>query len=259
MDTEILREVLKGVDIVIHLAAKKSVSESINNPELYFEQNSMGTLNLLCAMRRASVEKFIFSSTAAVYKPECSKFASEESPISPISPYGRSKSFGEDLVLSFTNNYGLRAIILRYFNVVAFESYYREPAFKNTGLFPSLQRAYKERLPFEIFGKTFSTPDGTAIRDFVHVADLSLAHLLALEKLDAIPDSDIYNVGTNSGYSIQEVVNAFQDRVNNQIEVRIAATREGDIPISIADSSKIRAELDWAPRYDLAEIVKCYV
>ncbi|MCS7171126.1 MAG: UDP-glucose 4-epimerase GalE [Aquificaceae bacterium] len=247
-------------DAVIHFAAKVKVPESVKKPLLYYENNLMGTLNLLQAMERTGVNHLIFSSTAAVYGiPERIPVV-EEHPTKPISPYGWSKLFAERAIRDFSCATGLKYVILRYFNVAGSDP---EGKIGQVSREPShlILRAVKVatgQLPYlEVFGTNYATHDGTCIRDYVHVMDLCEAHLKALEYLLEGGESEVFNVGYGKGYSVLEVIKKVKEVSGCNFEVRYAPRREGDPPALVADNRKATRVLGWQPRYDdLTFIVK---
>ena len=221
-DTPAVADLLarEAVDAVVHFAAYIAVGESTQKPELYFSNNVGGTLSLLTAMARANVKRLVFSSTAAVYgTPEVVPIR-EDSPFSPVNPYGESKVMVEKILHWLDSYRELRSIALRYFNACGSdpESGLGEEHDPETHLIPLLLRAVVTGNPITIFGDDYETSDGTCIRDYIHVTDLAEAHVLAVEKLLAGGASDAFNVGTGTGHSVMEVLN--HPRLNHQTEVR---------------------------------------
>jgi UDP-glucose 4-epimerase len=259
LNEDLVAQSLQGVDTVIHLAAKKSVQESVKKPDLYFEINSMGTKFLLDAMRRKNIKKLIFSSTAAVYDFELSNFASETTALNPISPYGQSKLLGEEHIETYVRMYGVNAVIFRYFNVVGFEEMYRMDVSNNDDLFSSITKSIISGQRINIFGNSFNSKDGTAVRDFIHVSDLVQAHIDAIQSFTIQNQFRLFNVGVGVGNSVLEVVNEFERQVNCPLEYDFEDSRAADIPISVADSSKILLQLGWRASRSLSDMVGCYV
>lgn len=247
-------------EAVIHFAAKVKVPESVKKPLLYYENNLMGTINLLQAMKRTGTEYLIFSSTAAVYGIPENMPVSEEEPTKPINPYGWSKLFAEQVIRDFSYSTGLKYAILRYFNVAGAdpEGKIGQVSKEPTHLILRAVKVATGKLPYiEVFGTDYPTPDGTCIRDYVHVIDLCKAHLDALEYLQKGGESDTFNVGYGRGYSVLEVINKVKEISGVDFEVRYAPRREGDPPALVADSRKIKEKLGWKPEYeDLGLIIK---
>lgn len=259
-DTSALADLLarEAVDAVIHFAAYIAVGESTQKPELYFSNNVGGTLSLLTAMAQANVKRLVFSSTAAVYGTPQIVPIPEDSPFAPVSPYGESKVMVEK-ILGWLDPYrGLRSIALRYFNACGSdpESGLGEEHDPETHLIPLLLRAVVNETPIIIYGDDYETPDGTCIRDYIHVADLAEAHVLALEKLLAGGASDAFNVGTGTGHSVMEVLRAVEEVTGRTVPYEIGPRRAGDAPTLVANSAKLKRTLGWKPRFpDLSDIV----
>ena len=246
-------------EAVIHFAAYISVGESMQVPELYFANNVGGSLALLTAMVRSGTKKLVFSSTAAVYGMPARVPIPEDSAFAPVSTYGESKVMVEKVLHWFNEIHGLRSICLRYFNACGAdaESGLGEEHEPETHLIPLLFRAILTGEPVTIFGEDYPTPDGTCIRDYIHVSDLAQAHILALESLLAGGTSGAFNVGTGSGYSVREVVRAVEEVTGRKVPYVIGPGRDGDPAELVADSTKLRRVLKWTPRYSgLREIVQ---
>ena len=259
-DTEGLCRVFaeRPCDAVIHFAAYISVGESVRVPELYFANNVGGSLSLLTAMLRSGVRRLVFSSTAAVYGMPASVPIKEESPHAPVNPYGESKVMVERLLHWFDQIHGLRSVCLRYFNASGAdpEGSRGEEHDPETHLIPLLFRAILTGEPITIFGEDYPTPDGTCIRDYIHVNDLAQAHILALEWLMGGGASDAFNVGTGSGYSVRDVLAVVGEVTGKKAPFVIGPRREGDPPELVADSTRLQRMLKWTPRYsDLRNIV----
>jgi UDP-glucose 4-epimerase len=259
-DTSALADLLarEAVDAVIHFAAYIAVGESTQKPELYFSNNVGGTLSLLTAMAQSNVKRLVFSSTAAVYGTPQRVPIPEDSPFAPVSPYGESKVMVEK-ILGWLDPYrGLRSIALRYFNACGSdpESGLGEEHDPETHLIPLLLRAVVTETPITIYGDDYETPDGTCIRDYIHVTDLAEAHLLALEKLLAGGESNSFNVGTGTGHSVMEVLRAVEEVTGRAVPYEIGSRRAGDAPTLVANSDKLKRALGWKPRFpDLSDIV----
>ena len=246
-------------DAVIHFAGFIAVGESVRAPETYFANNVGGSLSLLTAMVRAGVQRLVFSSTAAVYGMPASVPIKEDFPYDPVSPYGESKVMVEKLLHWFDLIYGVRSISLRYFNASGAdpEAGLGEEHDPETHLIPLLFRAILTGQPITIFGEDYATPDGTCIRDYIHVNDLAAAHLVALESLLVDGSSDVFNVGTGSGHSVREVLRAVEEVTGKKVPHVMGPRRAGDPAELVANSSKLRRVLHWEPRYsELHNIVQ---
>ena len=245
-------------DAVMHFAAAAIVPESVADPARYFAVNVVGSHNLLSAMRDAGVTLFVFSSTAAVYGVPVSLPITEETPAEPINPYGRSKLMVEQMLPWHDAAYGLRYATFRYFNVAGATEQRGEDHRPETHVIPvALQVVLGKRQRFQVFGTDYPTPDGTAVRDYVHVADLVDAHLLALGKLRAEGRSlGAMNLGTTDGFSVRQIVAAVERVTGRELPVDYAERRAGDPPALVADSEKARSVLGWHPsRSTLEEMV----
>ncbi|MEQ4715148.1 UDP-glucose 4-epimerase GalE [Nonomuraea sp. B19D2] len=249
-------DALDGMDAVLHFAAKSLVGESVQKPGLYWSNNLGGTLALLDAMRDKGVGRIVFSSTAATYgEPERSPIE-EDDPTRPTNPYGASKLAVDTALSAFAQVRGLGAVSLRYFNVAGAYGRYRERHTIETHLIPNvLKVATGERESVSVFGTDYPTSDGTCVRDYIHVADLARAHLLALEAI--VPgEHQIYNLGSGSGFSVQEVISVCREVTGHEIPAVIADRRPGDPAVLVASSARIQRELGWkAERPSLRDIV----
>ncbi len=247
------------IDAVLHFAARSQVGESIQEPALYYRNNVFSTKNLLDAMLRHDVRRFIFSSTAAIFGEPIYTPIDERHQQQPINPYGRSKRMVEEMLNDYDQSYGLHFVSLRYFNAAGADPLGElgERHDPESHLIPLvLQAANGRREKIAIFGDDYPTPDGTCIRDYIHVWDLCSAHLLALEYLLANGESTTYNLGNGNGFSVQEVVDTARDVTGKQIPVEIQKRRDGDPVVLVADSKKARQELSWQPRFvDLETII----
>jgi UDP-glucose 4-epimerase len=238
----------EGFDGVLHFAAFALVGESVSHPERYYRNNVVGSLNLLEAMRDAGVPRLVFSSTCAVYGQPDEVPISEQAPPRPTNAYGASKLAVDGMIGDFCLAHGLGAVSLRYFNVAGASDGAGEDHDPETHLIPNILRTAQGRNPYvEVFGTDYPTPDGTAIRDYIHIEDLSAAHLLALEATVA-GEHKIFNLGNGNGFSVQEVIAAARDVTGAEIEVREAPRRPGDPPMLVAAGARIRNELGWEPR-----------
>jgi UDP-glucose-4-epimerase GalE len=246
-------------EAVIHFAAYIAVGESMKIPELYFQNNVVGSLSLLTAMVRAGVSRIVFSSTAAVYgMPERVPIVETE-PYAPVNAYGESKVMVERLLHWFDQIHGIRSICLRYFNAAGADPAGRtgESHEPETHLIPLLFRAVRTGIPVTLFGNDYATPDGTCIRDYIHVTDLAKAHILAVEALSAGGPSAKFNAGTGMGISVKEVLNVVEEVAGSPVPHSIGPRREGDPPLLVADSAQLQSRLGWSPYYsDLKTIIE---
>ncbi len=249
-------DALDGVNAVLHFAAKSLVGESVEKPGLYWANNLGGTLALLEAMRDKGVGRIVFSSTAATYgEPERAPIE-ESDPTRPTNPYGASKLAVDTALSAFARVRGLAAVSLRYFNVAGAYGRFRERHAVETHLIPNvLKVATGERDSVSVFGTDYPTQDGTCVRDYVHVADLARAHLLALEALTP-GEHKIYNLGSGSGFSVREVISVCREVTGHEIPAVFGERRPGDPAVLVASSAKIQHELGWkAARPSLHDIV----
>jgi UDP-glucose 4-epimerase len=259
-DGEGLDRVFGGipVDAVVHFAAYIAVGESMRAPELYFTNNTGGSLSLITAMLRHGVKYLVFSSTAAVYGNPATVIIPEDAPYAPVNPYGESKVMVEKMLGWFDQIHGLRSVCLRYFNASGADLKGRlgEEHDPETHLIPLLFRAIRTGEPVTIFGEDYPTPDGTCIRDYIHVQDLAEAHRLSLESLFAGGPSAKFNVGSGSGYSVREVIRAVEQVTGERVPATMGPRREGDPPVLVADSTRLKSTLGWDPKFsDLEQIV----
>ncbi|WP_003545043.1 UDP-glucose 4-epimerase GalE [Desulfotomaculum nigrificans] len=247
------------IDAVMHFAAYSLVGESVVEPAKYYHNNVLGTLNLMEVMLSYGVKRIIFSSTAAVYGEPVELPITEEHPTRPTNPYGATKLAVEGMLHWFGQAYGLNYVSLRYFNAAGADvaGDIGEDHQPETHLIPLvLQTALGVRPEIKIFGTDYPTPDGTCIRDYIHVTDLANAHLLALEKIINEGGSAIYNLGNGSGFSVREVIQVAQEVTGKLIKVMEAERRPGDPAVLVASSEKIKKELGWQPRYaDLKTVI----
>jgi len=248
------------ISAVMHFAAFSLVGESVEKPLKYYRNNMAATAELLDSMIRHSVKRFIFSSTAAVYGEPVDIPITESHPCTPTNPYGESKIAVERMLKDCDSAYGLKYISLRYFNAAGADrsGEIGERHRNETHLIPLvLEVAAGRRENIKIFGTNYPTPDGTCIRDYIHVSDLSGAHLLALDSLLSGGDSAVYNLGNNRGYSVREVIELSRKVTGKPIPAIEADKRPGDPAILIASSDKIKKNLGWKPVYeDLETIIK---
>lgn len=246
-------------EMVMHFASSINVGESYDHPMKYYENNVINTLNLLECMIDLKILNFIFSSTAAVYGEPESIPIKEEQNLSPINPYGKTKSVVENILSDYDKSYGLKYISLRYFNACGahIDGTIGERHNPETHLIPLiLQTASGRRNNFKIYGDDYKTKDGTCVRDYIHVMDIAEAHLLSSEKLIQTQSSDIYNIGNKQGYSVREIIDMVEEITQIKIPYKISEKRKGDPAELIADNSKITEKLNWRARYsDLNTII----
>lgn len=243
----------KKIDAVMHFASFIQVGESVKEPAKYYENNVTNTLNLLDAMVARGIKRFIFSSSAAVYGNPVTVPIPEDHPKNPINPYGRTKWMVEQILEDYDRAYGLKSVCLRYFNAAGAdpEGQLGERHEPETHLIPLILRAASGRAPdIKVFGRDYATPDGTCIRDYVHVADLCDAHRLALDSLLKGGESAVYNLGNGNGFSVAEVIAATERVTGKKIPVTDAPRRAGDPPSLVANAANARAALGWQPQHD---------
>jgi UDP-glucose 4-epimerase len=254
LDRQALISACEGIDAVIHLAAKKAVGESVDNPLKYYENNVGGTLNLLAAMSLKGVMRIVFSSTAAVYAPSEKLAITEDDLTEPLSPYGQTKLLSEKLISAVAKAENLSAISLRYFNVVgALRDEFADNSKDN--LVPKVFAALKAGKNPEIYGSDYPTKDGSCIRDYIHVSDLAKAHLVALEKVFAANVDEVYNVGSGTGYSVTEMINQIAESIGKAITPTLSPRRPGDTAQLIASIARIERDLGWKPERSLKEMI----
>ena len=247
LDAGFVRETLsQGFDGVLHFAALSLVGESVEQPERYYRNNVCGTLNLLEDMGEADAGRLVFSSTAAVYGEPGEVPIEESAPTVPTNPYGASKLAVDSLIGAVCEARGLAATSLRYFNVAGASGRFGEDHHPETHLIPLVLRAASEGSAVKIFGTDYETHDGTAVRDYIHVEDLGLAHLLALEAA-APGEHSVYNLGNGAGFSVREVVEAARRVTGKSIDAVEAPRRTGDPPVLVASSQKIQTHVGWSP------------
>lgn len=261
-DPAVLAKIFKQhpIKAVMHFAAHSQVGESVQQPLEYYRNNVANTITLLQSMQQAGIAHFIFSSTAAVYgEPERTPIT-EQHPCAPTNPYGNTKLTVEHLLSDVSYATGLSYSVLRYFNAAGAdaEAAIGERHHPETHLIPLvLQVATGERDSISIFGNNYPTADGTCLRDYIHVSDLTQAHLLALESLLNGGNNSTYNLGNSTGYSVTQIIDSARQITGHPIPAITAERREGDPAILIADSSLIRSELGWQPRYEnIGDIIR---
>lgn len=259
---EEIRKVFKKykIEAVMHFAAFTYVGESVEDPQKYYLNNVKNTLNLLKVMLEEDVKYFVFSSTCATYGNPIEIPITEKHPQNPINPYGRGKLMVENVLKDYSDAYGLKYASLRYFNAAGADvgGEIGELHDPETHLIPLiLDAAAEKREDIKIFGTDYDTPDGTCIRDYIHVTDLADAHILALEYLKNGGKSDVFNLGNGNGFSVKEVIDEARKITGKNIKATEAPRRPGDPPVLIGSSQKAMEILNWEPKYDdLASIIE---
>ena len=247
------------IDSVIHFAAFAYVGESVENPELYYTNNVVGSYNLIKTVKEFGIKKFVFSSTCSIYgNPERIPISENETS-KPINPYAKTKLIIENILEDFDMSYGLKYAALRYFNAAGCsedgdigESHDPEPH-----LIPLvLKTILGERDELKVFGNDYNTPDGTCIRDYIHVYDLADAHIMALEYLSKGGDSNVINLGTGEGNSVLDIINVSEKLTGKKVKYSICPRRAGDPAVLVADNKKAHEVLGWIPKYDLTKIIE---
>jgi UDP-arabinose 4-epimerase len=255
--TQVLRE--NGIRSVVHFAAHAYVGESMSNPGRYFRNNVSNTISLLEAMRAAGADRLVFSSSCATYGIPSQVPITEECKQIPVNPYGESKLFVEKLLRWHGEAHGLRSIVLRYFNAAGADAdgEIGEQHDPETHLIPLvIQAALRQRAAVRILGTDYPTPDGTCVRDYIHVSDLARAHGIAVGYLAEGGATDVFNLGTGRGTSVLEVCGVVQRALAKPVPVCHGTRREGDPPVLVADAQKAGALLGWRPRFDIDAIVQ---
>ena len=260
-DAQLLDEIFLNnkIEAVVHFAANAYVGESVTNPQKYYRNNTIAALAVLDAMVKHQVSNFIFSSTCATYGNPVYVPMDEAHPQSPINPYGESKLFVEKILKAYDRAYGLKYTALRYFNACGAAEGGRigESHDPETHLIPLILQAAQGKIPsVKVFGTDYDTPDGTCIRDYIHVTDLAQAHSLAYDRLKSGAESAIYNLGTENGSSVREVIAVCEKVSGKPIPVIEEGRREGDPPRLVASAGKAKSELGWSPQNaDLEKII----
>jgi UDP-glucose-4-epimerase GalE len=257
-----LRPVLARVDAVMHFAAHAYVGESVENPRKYFRNNVVAALSLLNCVLDAGIGRFVFSSTCAVYGIPEQMPITEQSPREPVNPYGASKLFFENALEAYSCAYGMRSVSLRYFNAAGADDSGEIGEIHNpeTHLIPLALAATENASELQIYGSDYPTPDGTCVRDYIHVSDLADAHVRALQYLERAGDeksgeSLAINLGTGRGHSVLEVIRAAENATGRPVRRKIVPRRPGDPPILVADPAKAQSVLGWTAQRNLADIV----
>ena len=260
-DKKKLGEVFKKhhIDVVMHFAAFIEVGESVQNPSKYYHNNVANVLNLLDAMVENDIHYFVFSSTAATFGNPVQERINETHPQYPINPYGNTKLMVEKMLHDFDIAYNLKSTVLRYFNASGADEDGKigESHSPETHLIPLvLQAAAGKRPCVKIFGTDYPTPDGTCIRDYIHVNDLANAHILALEKMVQENKSNDFNLGNGNGFSVAEIIAKAKEITKVDFKVGISPRRKGDPAVLVADSTKAQQLLNWHPQYNLTRIIE---
>jgi UDP-glucose 4-epimerase len=246
------------VDSIIHFAASIVVPDSVRDPLGYYRNNTMNSRALLEVAVNSGVKQFIFSSTAAVYGNPATAPVNEDAPLAPMSPYGNSKLMTEMMLKDVGAAYGLKYVTLRYFNVAGADPTLRtgQSTLGATHLIKvAVEAALGMRPKLDVYGTDYNTPDGTCVRDYIHVTDLASAHMAALTHLCRGGDSATFNCGYGHGYSVLEVVDAVKRVSKRDFKVELAPRRPGDPAMIVADSARIRAQLGWTPRFDNLDLI----
>ncbi len=250
----------KIYDVVFHFSALIIVPESVQYPDRYYDNNVSGTCNLLLAMQRAGVNRFVFSSTAAVYGNPVQELIDESHPIAPLNPYGRSKRMVEEMLADFAQAGDFRSVTFRYFNAAGAHPDGRigEAHNPETHLIPNILISLLQGgASLKVFGDQYATPDGTCLRDYIHIQDLCSAHLAAIDHMDASPGAAVFNLGNGAGFSVLDVIRAAENVTGKSIAYTVEPPRAGDSASLVANSTKARRVLGWNPIYtDLGELIE---
>ena len=244
-----------NITTVIHLAASANVPDSVVNPLPYYQNNVTGTITLLKKMKQYDVKSILFSSTAAVYGIPVNDTIVETDILKPVNPYGWSKLFDEQIIMDTAAAHGLNYILFRYFCAAGATDLHGESRGYESHLIPLvIDTALGKRNEIKVFGNQFPTPDGTGVRDYIHVSDIAKAHELALAKLGSVTNQ-IFNLGTNAGYSVLQIIEETQKVLGQKVNFTIVNERPGDPPSLIALAHKAKEQLGWEPRYNLQDII----
>ncbi len=250
----------RAFDAVFHFSALIVVPDSVRDPASYYDNNVVGTFNLLRAMRRAGVNKFVFSSTAAVYGDPVQELINERHPTAPLNPYGRSKLMVEEMLADLAAAHGFTSVSFRYFNAAGAhpDASIGEAHDPETHLIPNLLAPLSAgKGAARVFGDDFPTRDGTCVRDYIHVQDLCAAHTAALKRLDKERGAEIFNLGNGQGFTVLDVIRAAEEATGKSIPYTVEGRRPGDSPSLVADSALAAETLGWKPKYaDLREIIE---
>lgn len=246
-----------SIDTVAHFGAAIEVGESVVNPSKYYQNNLVGTLNLLDTMIKYNVKKLIYSSTCATYGLP-TEAITEDTPQNPINPYGRSKRMTEEIIKDYHHAYGLNYVIFRYFNACGndFECEVGEDHQPESHLIPNVIKSLKGEKVLHIFGNDYPTPDGTCIRDYIHVIDLADAHIKAIDYLHNTNSSLICNLGTGKGNTVMEIIKKVEEMSSQKVDYVMKGRRDGDAVKLVADYTRAKEVLGWEPVYNLDDIVR---
>lgn len=260
LEAEKLKPLLEKhkIEAIVHFAAFAYVGESVESPAEYYQNNVGGSLNLIKAATETGINKFVFSSTCSLYGNPVSVPISEKESIKPINPYAKTKMIVENILADFNRAYGLNYVALRYFNAAGSDpsGNIGESHDPETHLIPLvIQTALGERERILVFGENYKTKDGTCIRDYIHVDDLSEAHLKALEYLNDGNESTAINLGTGSGHSVLEIIQEVERTADVPVKFEIVGRREGDPAVLVADNKKAKSLLGWSPQNKLNDII----
>ncbi|GLQ49266.1 UDP-glucose 4-epimerase GalE [Dyella flava] len=260
LDVPLLETLLttQHFDAVVHFCARSLVGESVSEPYAYYENNVIGTLNLLKAMRAAKINKLVFSSTAAIFGDPESELIAESHPVRPINPYGSSKAMVERMLMDAARAYGLCSVALRYFNAAGADpsGEIGESHEPETHLIPNVLRAALDgRNTLKVFGHDYATRDGTCVRDYIHVNDLASAHTKAIEFMANHEGAHQFNLGNGRGFTVMEVIEAARRVTGVRVPFEYAPRRAGDPPVLVASNAKAREQLDWSPTFTEIEAI----
>lgn len=256
-DTKLVDNIFStySIDFVFHFAASANVPDSVKNPSLYYENNFINTYNLLVSMKKNNINKFIFSSTAAVFGEPIALPINEMHPKNPINPYGYSKLMVEQMLQDFAKAYDIKFLIFRYFCAAGATFDHGESRLSETHLIPIvLDCALEKKDYINIFGDNFQTHDGTGIRDYIHVVDIAKAHVLGMKHFEQNINED-FNLGTNSGFSVLEIIKETEELLNKKLRYKISPKRDGDPAILVASNQKAKEKIGWIPQYGIREII----
>ncbi len=261
LDKNSLRRVFvdNKFDAVIHFAGKSIVAESIKKPDYYYENNVVGTKNILELMKTCGIRFIVFSSSAAIFGNPTKNIIDEDHQKKPINPYGANKLEIENMLEKFSSKYDIKFCSLRYFNAAGADvkGDLGESRPKESHLIPNIINAALRNETIEIYGDNYDTEDGTCIRDYIHVSDLAKAHLLGLQKIQKTKENLFLNLGTGRGYSVLQIIRSCERVMNKKVKYKIVDKREGDPPILVAESKKAKDELKWKPLYqDIDKIIE---
>lgn len=261
-----LQPYTQNIEGIIHFAAYKSVPESVEYPIKYYHNNISSLLNIIEFAKQNKIKNFIFSSSCSVYGDIKASPVTETTPLPlPNSPYAHTKQIGEQILqhLIETTHYPLKVFALRYFNPVGAHPSGKIgelPKYNLTGLVPNIIRSALGKISaLEVYGNDYNTKDGTPVRDYIHVCDIASAHVMALQKLNTIPDShfyDVINLGTGKGFTVLEVIQKFEEVNHIKLNYKISSRRSGDVEKIFANNDKALRELNWQPRYSLEDMLK---